>query len=230
MHANVAIPSQCANKCKRDFLFRGVQATIRDALILDEESLYSTTDQVTAEKIASDLSTFLPNTATVTDATACIGGSTFAFANVFERVNAVEIDPMRFEYLKHNLVTLKCDIMSNIVCINGDAIVECERMPGGQDAIFIDPPWGGPEYKNKGKVSLYLSGVPLADVCKNFATHTRYIVLKVPVNFDEANFMAATMDALTLIHKNTHLRKMHLLIFQSDNFGVGVGVGVGVGI
>lgn len=205
--------SQCANKCKRDFLFRGVNNIIRDTLLLDEESLYSTTDQLTAEKIAIDVSTFIPRTSTITDATACIGGSTHAFANIFDRVNAIEIDPLRFNYLTHNLSMLQCN--SNITCINGDAVIECKRILGGQDVIFIDPPWGGPEYKNKGTVSLFLSGIPLADVCKDLASYTRYIVLKVPVNFDEANFLLKTGGVLTLVHKNTNLRKMRLLIFQS---------------
>lgn len=205
--------SQCANKCKRDFLFRGVNNVVRDTLLLDEESLYSTTDQLTAEKIASDVSTFIPRTSTITDATACIGGSTHAFANIFERVNAIEIDPLRFDYLKHNLSMLKCN--SNISCINGDARVECKRMVGGQDVIFIDPPWGGPEYKNKGTVSLFLSGTPLADVCRDLASHTQYIVLKVPVNFDETTFLSKTNGVLTLVHKNANLRKMRLLILQS---------------
>lgn len=216
--ATFAISASQANKCKRDFLFRGIQTAIRDTLLLDKESLYSTTDQLTAEKIATELRQFLPKTATVTDATACIGGSTRAFAHMFDKVNAVEIDPVRYDYLKHNLFVLRCDIVSNIACINGDALVECKRMPGGQDAIFIDPPWGGPEYKNKDRVTLYLSGVPLAEACREFAKYARYIVLKVPVNFDETAFLSSTMDILTLVHKNASLRKMHLLIFHSDLF------------
>jgi tRNA/tmRNA/rRNA uracil-C5-methylase (TrmA/RlmC/RlmD family) len=226
---------------KKDFLFRFVQTDIRKQLKLDEEALFSTTDQVTADKITKDILRFVPRKSTITDATACIGGSAYSFIQNFSNVIAIEYDKKRFEYLQHNMSILpiynnsfsNISTISNgsshsnisnseqingtynniIECRNGDAIIECTKQY--QEAIFIDPPWGGPEYKMLPSVQLYLSGLPLSEVCRKICTYTTYIILKVPVNFDEESFILDTYTFMEQIYKNSQLRKMHLLIFKS---------------
>ena len=214
---------------KKDFLFRYVQQDIRKNLKLDKEALYSTTDQVTADKITRDILRYVPRKSTITDATACIGGSTYSFIQHFSNVIAIEYDKQRFEYLQYNMSILSQDLKSNIAnlsniipytdysnkidCRNGDALIECTKQY--QDAIFIDPPWGGPEYKTYTHVQLYLSNLPLSEVCRRLYTYTTYIILKVPVNFDEENFISSTKSFIEVIHKNYQLRKMHVLIFRS---------------
>ena len=208
---------------KKDFLFRYVQPEIRKQLKLDEEALYSTTDQVTADKITKDILKFVPKRCTITDATACIGGSTYSFAQCFSNVIAIEYDKTRFNYLQFNMnilpyndnksnITLYTPQINTIECRNGDAIIECTKQ--FQEAIFIDPPWGGPEYKTLPKVQLYLSNLPLSEVCKKLCKFTNYIILKVPINFDEENFITNTKAFMELVFKNSQLRKMHLLIFR----------------
>ena len=155
----------------------------------------------------------IPQSATVTDATACIGGSSLSLSKVFTNVNAVELDETRYTYLKHNMEALS---LSNVHCFHGDALHICPTLE--QDLIFLYPPWGGPEYKTQVKVSLKLSDLDLADVCIMLASHTQYIAIKVPVNFDENKFLQATHEHLTLEHKNTQLRKMHLLILRSGSW------------
>jgi 16S rRNA G966 N2-methylase RsmD len=177
---------------------------------LDDEALFSTTDQLTADKIACDILKFLPKTSTITDATACIGGSAYSFSQVFEKVYAIELDSTRFKHMVHNFEQLNC---KNVHCINGDALNEVKSIH--QDVIFIDPPWGGPEYKAKAKLTLYLSGVNIAEACIAYSKTIPYVVLKVPTNFDESTFMESIKAHLKLVHKNQNLRKMHLLILQS---------------
>lgn len=205
---------------KKDFLFRYVQPDIRNQLKLDEEAMYSTTDQVTADKITKDILQFISRKSLITDATACIGGSTYSFSQNFSNVIAIEYDKTRFEYLQYNMSILpfnlndRKQVFNNIVeCRNGDAIVECTKQ--FQDAIFIDPPWGGPEYKTLPRVQLYLSNLPLSEVCKKIHMYTNYIILKVPVNFDEEEFIKNTTKIMELVYKNSQLRKMHLLIFKT---------------
>ena len=195
---------------KRDFLFRYITPSLRNQLLLDDEALYSTTDQLTAEKITQDILKYVPSTATITDATACIGGSAHSFAQTFTKVYAIEIDPTRFTYLQNNVNVLSD---ANVVCVHGDALQECVRIK--QDVIFIDPPWGGPEYKNRDRVSLFLSHIPLHEVCKTLSKHTKYIVIKVPTNFDDTAFYEATSASLQFVHKNTSLRKMNLIILKA---------------
>ena len=195
---------------KRDFLFRFVEASKRGMLQLDEEALYSTTDQLTADKITKDLLKYVPSDSVITDATACVGGNTYSFAQSFKKVYAIEKDALRCQMLQQNVDTL--GVSSNVSIVHGDAIEVCPMLK--QDVIFLDPPWGGPEYKQKSNISLYLSDVSLAHVCEKLACHTTYIALKVPTNFHEADFINQTSHFLELKHRNTHLRKMNFFIFM----------------
>jgi hypothetical protein len=193
---------------KKDFLFRFISLDKRKKLKLDNEALYSVTDQYTADRISRDIQKTLPNIQSITDATACIGGNTFSFSKFFKQIQAIEIDYTRYQYLVYNMEILEAN---NITCHHGDLMIECQRMVN--ELIFLDPPWGGPEYKTKDKIDLFLSEVELSEVCDHIKDSTKYIALKVPVNFNEAGFVEKT-PFLKMIYRNPDLRKMHLLIFQ----------------
>jgi len=185
-----------------------VPAAQRHQLRLDNEALYSTTDQLTADKITKDLLRYIPKSAKVADATACIGGNTYSFAQHFSTVHAYELDPVRAAYLAHNIRVLN---IQNVTVIGGDVL---RRMNQPYDLVFIDPPWGGPEYKQSESIQLTLSGKPLEDVCFQLSNYASHIALKTPTNFSEAEFLRETEPFLELLYKNIHLRKMHLLLFR----------------
>jgi 16S rRNA G966 N2-methylase RsmD len=197
---------------KRDFLFKFLPKSIRTKLLLDEEALYSVTDQGTADKITTELLKFVPTNAVITDGTACIGGNTFSFSRTFQHINAVELDPQRFRYLKHNMETLGVE---NVACFQGDILNHAGVL--AQSLLFLDPPWGGPEYKQKEILDLDLSGIPLDEVCRRFAPTTQYIALKTPANFHLEAFVKRVSDCMRLVYTNVRLRKIHLYIFQSNN-------------
>jgi len=100
----------------------------------------------------------------------------------------------------------------NVDMYLSDLLIACHRL--SQDLIFIDPPWGGPDYKSKDAVDLFISDVELSEVCEHIKDTAKYIALKVPINFNETQFVEKTMLFMKLIYKNTELRKMHLLLFQ----------------
>lgn len=197
---------------KKDFYFRYVPPDTRAQLVLDHEASYSVTDQVTADKITRDILQFVPPTAMITDATACVGGNTYSFAKTFEHVRAIEIDPLRHSYLSSNMSVLG---LSNVMCTWGDANIECKRRY--QDLVFFDPPWGGPSYKNNINIQLYLSKKPLSEVCSDVSLYCRYIALKVPINFKVGLFDEEVKDILERVHYNPCLRKMHLIIYRCLN-------------
>jgi tRNA/tmRNA/rRNA uracil-C5-methylase (TrmA/RlmC/RlmD family) len=196
---------------KLDFLFKFVDYQIRSKILLDEEALYSTTDQITADKITTDILSFVPRTSTITDATACAGGNTYSFAQHFDHVYAFELDHMRVRILQHNMKLLGA---RNVVVRHGDSSSLCRQQY--QDVIFLDPPWGGPNYKKHAKIVLYLSDKHIADFCNDIAIEkkARYIALKAPTNFDEVDFLDRTSTYMKLVHKNNRLRKMFLYIFE----------------
>lgn len=194
---------------KINFLFKLVPDEIRSRLLLDKEALYSTTDQVTANKIAKEVSQYIGIDSIITDATACIGGSTLAFSQVFQFVNAIEFDETRFKYLQENVATLG---LTNVKCIYGDALNECRHLT--QDAIFLDCPWGGPKYKEAKTVMLYLSEIALYDVLRQLKDTAKIFILKIPINFDEELFIEKTQDVFK-IETKIKLRKMNLLIVRT---------------
>lgn len=196
---------------KRDFLFKFVDQTIRDKIILDAEAMFSTTDQLTADKITQDILKFVPKTSIVTDATACAGGNTYSFSQQFERVLAFEKDALRVRILRHNMQLLGA---TNVSIRHGDSFQLCTQQP--QNVIFIDPPWGGPDYKKHSRVSLQMSDRPLAEFCRLIASAgaAQFIALKAPTNFDETAFIRETSGFMKLVHKNTQLRKMYFYIFE----------------
>jgi len=193
---------------KRDFLFRFIPIEKRKLLKLDEEALYSVTDQYTADRISKEIKKLCPDVKTITDATACIGGNTYSFSKYFETVYAIELDTSKYDYLSYNLNILETN---NVTLFNSDCLSILPNLK--QDIIFIDPPWGGPNYKEKKQIDLYLSEIELSEVCKLVKSYTKYIALKVPLNFDIDKFNLQTHDFMTLIYQNKELRKMQLFIY-----------------
>lgn len=194
---------------KKKFLFKFVPSDIRNNLKLDEEAYYSVTDQTTADIISTELVNNFPDVKIITDGTACIGGNTYSFSKFFEKVQAIEIDNTKFNYLKHNI---NCLDIKNVEVFNDDLLNKINDLE--QDMIFIDPPWGGPNYKEHIYINLYLSGFDISNICELIKNKTKYIALKVPINFNISEFDKNTQSFLKNVYKNIRLRKMFLLVYK----------------
>lgn len=94
------------------------------------------------------------------DGTACVGGNTIVFSNVFEHVFAVEIDETRCAMLRNNLSVLGC---KNVTCMCADFVRALPDLPDCE-LLFLGPEWGRPEYVNLDKVSLQVGDPPLASL------------------------------------------------------------------
>ncbi|KAG2779507.1 hypothetical protein PC129_g7085 [Phytophthora cactorum] len=224
-------PRKCGDK--RDFFFRNLDYELRNQLQVDEVAEFSVTDFEMATKISQFiLDLFVPpkddttsesgiedqddGTTTieerkkyplvVTDGTACVGGNVLSFCDFFTHVNAIENDSTRVRMLRHNLQVLQ---KTNAKCIHAnylDVMLELE-----QDVVFLDPPWGGPEYKDLDKVDLFLGGSPLHDICMRLQGSAKCIVLKVPSNFDDTKF-SQHVPGKVVIRRD--LKKMHLVLLD----------------
>lgn len=115
----------------------------------------------------------------ITDATACMGGDLVSFSKVFKLVNGVEIDQENFEFLIENAKRFNC-LNVNLFC--QDYLEIYDKLK--QDIIYIDPPWGGTEYKTKDKIYLKIGGMDLWQLLKNIRDQklAKYIFIKVPLN------------------------------------------------
>jgi hypothetical protein len=55
-----------------------------------------------------------------------------------------------------------------------------------QDIIFIDPPWGGKNYKSIDKINISIDEYTLEDICNHLIKNSlaKLIVLKLPKNYN----------------------------------------------
>jgi len=152
----------------------------------DEEGLYSITPPNSAILITKIIKTYFShNKITVTDGCAGLGGNVFSFASSFETVFAIEQDCSRFMMLVNNIAVLQ---HKNVLCINGDMLNIFNKLH--QDVIFMDPPWGGIDYKYKHNISIKINNMEFSSVCEDIFTKKvcLLLVLKLPLNYNNESF------------------------------------------
>ncbi len=126
-----------------------------------------------------------PEEISITDMTAGVGGNTICFGMTFGHVNAIELDNTRAKYLENNIGIYS---LTNVDVINDDSVHCIKDLV--HDVIFIDPPWGGFNYKSQDKIRLTLSDIELEDLVNLILAGTinntipKIIILKLPKNYD----------------------------------------------
>jgi len=155
-----------------------------------EEGLYSITRKRDGERILSIIKHNVKKieSKTITDGTACIGGDTIQFAMSFNRVYSIELNSENFECLVNNITEYG---LLNVTLYNGDCT---QIFDWDTDVLYLDPPWGGPDYKSKSSLDLML-GYKRIDIWLDEIllrkNRPSTIVLKLPhnYNFRRLNFL-----------------------------------------
>lgn len=143
-------------------------------------SLYSLTPNYIGAYIISEIKSIMgTDYLTITDMTANVGSDTIRFGMNFKNVNSIEIDKLTYELLSSNVKTYN---LKNVNVIKGDSLSEIKKL--NQDVIYIDPPWGGTEYKNYEYLDLSLGKMDVVDFIKNNINRAKLFVMKVPINFN----------------------------------------------
>lgn len=148
-----------------------------------EEGSYSITRRRDADRIMNVFRMIFPNMRqyTITDATACIGGDTLNFASNFAHVHSIELKDENFKVLTNNVETYG---FQNITLHHNDAI---KLFNWNTHILYIDPPWGGKDYRKHANLDLYLSDkrldLWLGEILMR-SNRPNYIVLKLPVNYN----------------------------------------------
>ncbi len=144
-----------------------------------KESIYSITHSRDAEFISQNIASEMKTkNLIITDATANVGGNTLSFAKHFTKVNAVEIDPDTCSALKNNVRAYGYKNVDTFCC----AYTPTYK----QDVVFMDPPWGGIDYRKHDKMMLFLGDEPIYEIANKI--DAKLIVIKIPNNFDIAEF------------------------------------------
>jgi len=156
----------------------------------DAQALYSITpaqDANTMSRLCANLPGMknLGRKPVITDGCACVGGNvmSFALSGLYAQVNAVEFDESRAQMLEHNVSVIRGRAPCLVNVVTGSYIALMHTL--SQDIVFLDPPWGGPDYKDLDTVSLFLGDKHLADIVHDLHSDgkTRYVVWKAPSNF-----------------------------------------------
>lgn len=152
-------------------------------LQMTPEGLYSITRRRDSEKIIlylQDMIGYLSHQ-TITDATACVGGDTIQFGLAFQTVHSVEWKHDNFIVLRNNIETYG---LQNIVLHEGDVT---KIFNWKSDVLYIDPPWGGPQYRTLRSLDVFLANMRLDVWVESLLKQPKYpkhIVLKLPRNYN----------------------------------------------
>lgn len=141
---------------------------------IDEEGLYSLAQQAVMDQI-----TPLVPGETVIDAFCGIGGSAIGFARAGKRVTTIDSNAARLEMARYNAALF--GVEGNIAFEHGNSLELLPKLHA--DAVFLDPPWGGPNYSKQKE--FYLddfspSGKTLLEISFKVAPCT---VIRLPKNF-----------------------------------------------
>jgi len=156
-------------------------------LKLTDEGQYSVTRRRDADRIISILKAVLKDTKgkSITDATGCVGGDTIHFGLNFQKVDSIEINPTNFEALQNNVSVYD---LKNVSLHLGNSI---SIFNWKTDVLYIDPPWGGPNYKDLPNLDLYMSSRRIDEWLEEILlrkNRPKHIVLKLPHNFNFVRF------------------------------------------
>jgi hypothetical protein len=155
-----------------------------------------------------------PGEAVIIDTTACVGGDTIRLCQSFGQVISIELDQKRYEYLCHNLNQYH---ITNCVPINGDSTAITPKLQNA-DMIYVDPPWGGSDYKTKTNLRLNFGDIPLETFIINCfdqqisQNKPSVLLLKIPTNYDLEYLYKTISENLDIyLYK---LRKINVLVIE----------------
>ena len=159
-------------------------------LLLTPEGLYSVTKRIDGERLIAFLNGMIPDIRkqTITDATACVGGDTLLFSLHFKKVESIE-------WKRHNMAALQNNVevfgAGNVVLHEGDAT---RVFNWKTDVLYVDPPWGGPDYRKLQNLELFIGSYRLDKWIEEILKRTerpKTVVLKLPrnYNFTRLNFL-----------------------------------------
>lgn len=149
-----------------------------EGIKMDEEGWFS----VTPECIAQHQASRMFSGGLIVDAFTGVGGNAIQFALRGDHVIAIDIDPLKIEYARHNAAIY--GVVDHIEFIVGDFFKIAPNLKA--DSIFLSPPWGGPSYSDVEKFDLHtmiqpLDGFKLFQVAQAVAPN---MALFLPRNVD----------------------------------------------
>lgn len=157
-------------------------------------------------KALNDYNICLKNNGIIVDGTAGMGGNSVYFCRYFDYVYSIDVSDYCITYLEHNLKEYQNKFIINDNCLDILKIIKF-------DILFLDPPWGGSNYKSYKSLNLYLSGYNLNYVIEELYTKCKLIAIKVPINYN-LNTNSLWKIKINKIYKITNKLSYYLIIYH----------------
>jgi 16S rRNA G966 N2-methylase RsmD len=144
-----------------------------------------------------------------------VGGDSLHLGRVFRRVHSVEIDDVVAFCLKHNVN--QAGLSQTVSVHHGDSFTVVPRLIRDDhvNLVYIDPAWGGTEYKEKEKVQLTIGNQPVKVFLESLSATDRhlYLFMKVPVNHDREQFGSLPVEEKVTVMNHRGVPCMEILFF-----------------
>ena len=155
-----------------------------EGIKMDKEGWFSVTPERIAEHIAERCRCDL-----LIDAFCGVGGNAIQFAFTCERVIAIDIDPVKIAFARHNATVY--GVEDRIEFIVGDYMQLIPSLKA--DVVFLSPPWGGPNYASAEvfdlKTMITLDGVRVFEETKTITENIAYFMPR-NVNVEQLSSLA----------------------------------------
>ena len=155
-----------------------------DKLIITDEGKYSITKQKDGERLLEIIKKEIKTTKDkiITDLTGCVGGDTILFGLNFRKVYSIEYNDNNYKALENNVKNVYN--LENVKLYHGDST---KIYNWKTDVLYLDPPWGGINYKEMDKIDLYLGDIRVDIFIREIlerGNRPKYIFIKLPRNYN----------------------------------------------
>lgn len=165
-----------------------------EGIELDREGLYS----ATAEADALDMADRVPGKR-VLDAFGGVGGNAIGFARRGKSVICVEKDPARAQMIITNAKVYEVDALIEVINADVFEVIGAVCV----DALYLAPPWGGPDYYKKDRflmTDFAPSPVKVIEALPSAFQGT--ITLTAPVNLPNTEMTLVADEWSTLVSRH----------------------------
>lgn len=168
---------------RMEILFPKKSGVVYSKLKMTPEGEYSITKRKDGEVLLAHMKSMIKGikTKSITDLTGNVGGDTILFGLHFKDVKSIEMNPENFDALKNNVEVFG---LKNVELFLGDST---KLYNWKTDVLYLDPPWGGPEYKLSKDLDLFL-GDERVDLLLHRVLKEEwkpdYVFMKLPANYN----------------------------------------------
>lgn len=148
-------------------------------LMLTSEGEYSITKPEQGMQISNIVKKYVPSNLTLIDGTVGMGGDLLYLSGHFKSCLAVDNNNNHLSMAQNNLSIYG---INNVHYVHDSIMNVVEHR--NADVLWLDPPWGGKEYKKSDKMDLYIDNENIADCIEKWLNKFSYVIIKVPINYN----------------------------------------------